>query len=174
MNSSSVDERASGRQRSRHTQSGAPAESRWAAIALTASSTAATPPARRESAATPVSVKVRTVVVRSGTASRGGESGRACQSETGENDVAGHVGDEDVAEGDVADGVDDAGDDGQQDEQQRQRAMTGSTPRPARPCQFGEGGQEAPGSDSSTVSSAVGTTSSRSSGIGSPLRTERP
>lgn len=38
----------------------------------------------------------------------------------------------------------------------------------------GVGGQEAPGSDSSTVSSAVGTTSSRSSGIGSPLRTESP
>ena len=79
-----------------------------------------------------------------------------------------------MAQGDVADGIDDAGNDGQQDEQQRQRAVTGVAPRPARLRQFGEGGQEAPGTDSSTVSSAVGTASSRSSGIGSPLRIESP
>ena len=105
---------------------------------------------------------------------RGGEAGSARQGEAEEDDVAGHVGDEDVAQGDVADRVDDAGDDGQQDEQQRQRAVTGSAPRPAGLRQFDEAGQEAPGSDSSTVSSAVGTASSRSSGIGWPLRTESP
>ncbi len=105
---------------------------------------------------------------------RDGEAGRTRQGKAEEDDVAGHIGDEDVAEGDVADGVNDAGDDGQQDEQQGQRAVTGSAPRPARLRQFGEGGQEAPGSDSPTVSSAVGTSSSRSSGIGSPLRTESP
>jgi prolyl-tRNA editing enzyme YbaK/EbsC (Cys-tRNA(Pro) deacylase) len=77
---------------------------------------------------------------------RGGCRQARCsrQSKPEEHNVAGHVGDEHVAESDVADGIHHAGDHGQHDQKRGQRSVSAAGPGPPCSRQGTEGAQRSP------------------------------